>query len=183
VIICLSLLRVQALAGGVTPDRTTLLLGFGLLGAACTVALAGGRPLARPRPRLLPLLAGLVVGVALLLPGWWLRWQGHPAPGSFAPPAGFFGWIPMVALVSFAEETWLRGVVQPSLRSWLGPAGAIIAAALVFAAIHAPVYGAAAIPLDMGVGALIGLLRERLNSVAACGIAHTVADLGWWWIG
>jgi membrane protease YdiL (CAAX protease family) len=180
VIVALSLLRAQAVDGGAGPGRTTLLLGFGLLAAACTVAVAGDQVRV---VRVAHVLAGAAVGVALLLPGWWLHWQGHPAIATLAPPAGLFAWIPVVSLVSFAEEIWLRGVVQPGLRSRLGPATAVLAAAVVFAAIHVPTYGVQALPLDIGVGVLIGLLRERTGSVAACGIAHTVADLGWWWLG
>jgi membrane protease YdiL (CAAX protease family) len=84
--------------------------------------------------------------------------------------------------VAPAEELFLRGLVQPLLRRTVGAGGAILVAAILFAAIHLPAYGWSAMPLDLGVGLLLGWLREETRSVAACITAHTLADLGSWFL-
>jgi membrane protease YdiL (CAAX protease family) len=87
-----------------------------------------------------------------------------------------------MALVSAAEEVAFRGWLQPLARQAWGPLAAIIAVAGLFAAIHAGTYGWVALPLDFGVGVVLGCLREYTRSVAACGLAHFVADVGRWWL-
>jgi membrane protease YdiL (CAAX protease family) len=63
-----------------------------------------------------------------------------------------------------------------------GPPGAILLTAALFAAMHVANYGVAAIPLDLGVGIGLGLLRELTGRVGGCVAAHVIADLGSWWI-
>jgi len=131
---------------------------------------------------MLPLAIGAFLGAGLLAPSALLHLAGR---AQFAPPhpPGFAGWAMTVTLVAFSQEALLRGVIQPQLRRIIGPTAAIALAAVLFALIHVPAYGWPAIPLDLGVGVLLGLLRETSGSVAACGLAHAIADIGWWWIG
>ncbi|MDP9326399.1 MAG: CPBP family intramembrane metalloprotease [Candidatus Dormibacteraeota bacterium] len=140
----------------------------------------------RARLRRLPsptaLVVGATLGAALLTPGGWLLATGHHPPTATLSPLLLAAWAPAVLLVAAAEEIALRAGIQPWLTSALGPAPAIVVTAAVFATLHYPLYGAVALPLDLGVGVLIGLLRQHTGSVAACWLAHAIADLGTWWL-
>ncbi|MDQ6746830.1 MAG: CPBP family intramembrane metalloprotease [Candidatus Dormibacteraeota bacterium] len=126
--------------------------------------------------------AGIAVGVALLVPGLWLKFAGLPPRAWFVEPQALLLYSGALLLIAPAEELFLRGVLQPAFRSALGPGPAIVVTALLFAAIHVPAYGPAAVPLDLGVGIVLGWLRERTGSTASCALAHLVADLGAWWL-
>jgi membrane protease YdiL (CAAX protease family) len=161
------------------------LLGEPVAGLAFAVVLLAIAIPARPQLgnlRPLPLVAGIALGLALLLPGLWLAVGGQPPRMWFIAPQALLGYSAALLLVVPAEEILLRGVLQPAFRASLGPAPAIVVVALLFAAIHVPAYGPAAVPLDLGVGILFGWLRERSGSTAACGLAHLIADLGSWWL-
>jgi membrane protease YdiL (CAAX protease family) len=132
------------------------------------------------RPR--PLSAGIAVAALLLLPGVWLRAHGHPSASETFGTAFFLPLVPALLWIAPIEELFLRGLLQPKLRLVLGAGPAIVIVGLLFAFIHLPAYGWSAIPLDLGVGILLGWLREETGSVAACVAAHTLADLGGWFI-
>jgi membrane protease YdiL (CAAX protease family) len=179
-ILGLSGVRAMALHGG-APSIAT---GIGFAGALAALALL--MPAVGPRARHLPsarvLALGAGLGIALLVPGIMLRAGGHHTPTEVLPPLLLLGWAPAVCMVAAAEEVALRAVVQPRLRAAIGPAPAIVLVAVVFALMHYPLYGAGALPLDLGVGLLIGCLREYTGSVSACMLAHAVADVGAWWL-
>jgi hypothetical protein len=60
---------------------------------------------------------------------------------------------------------------------------AIAVGAAVFALIHLPRYGLAAMPLDAAVGLALGGLRALTGRVLPCAVAHTIADWGaWFWV-
>jgi membrane protease YdiL (CAAX protease family) len=96
--------------------------------------------------------------------------------------SAFLPWAAIAALVATLEETSIRGVLY---RRWAGEAGtvaAIVVGAAVFALIHLPRYGLAAVPLDAAVGLALGGLRALTGRVLPCAVAHTVADWGaWFW--
>ncbi|MEA2682855.1 MAG: protease family protein [Chloroflexota bacterium] len=128
------------------------------------------------------LIVGAAVGATLLLPGLWLHWAGLPPRAWYIPAPALAGYSAALLLIVPAEELFLRGALQPEIRRALGPGAAIGLTALLFAAIHVMAYGVVAIPLDFGVGLLLGWLRERTGSTAACIVAHLLADLGSWWL-
>ena len=70
-------------------------------------------------------------------------------------------------------------------QRWAGEIGtvaAVVVGAAVFALIHLPRYGLAAMPLDAAVGLALGGLRVLTGRVLPCAVAHTVADWGaWFW--
>ena len=121
------------------------------------------------------LVAGLMVGALLLAPV-------VSGPFSARPLSAFVPWAAIAALVATLEETSIRGVLY---RQWAGEAGtlaAIVVGAVVFALIHLPRYGLAAMPLDAAVGLALGGLRALTGRVLPCAVAHTVADWGaWFW--
>ena len=176
----LSAARAAALRGGAPSIPTGALFAAALLAPALAVPAIRARLQRPPAPR--SLVLGAALGLALLLPGAILRAAGHHTATEVLPAPLLAAWAPAVMLVAAAEEVALRAGLQPWLRSALGPGPAIVATAAVFAAIHYPLYGAAAMPLDLGVGLLIGCLREYTGSVSACWLAHAVADAGAWWL-
>lgn len=121
------------------------------------------------------ILIGLSVGAILIFPSV----SGHI---SSRPIDAFWGWAAIAAVVATLEETAIRGALY---RRWLeeaGPVVAIFAGAFVFALIHLPRYGLAAMPLDFAVGIALGGLRAATGRVLPCAIAHTIADWGaWFW--
>jgi membrane protease YdiL (CAAX protease family) len=173
--------RVVATSTGLPPALVTAVAAMSLMGLS---RLVGGSRLGTfstvGRPSLRAMGTGLGVGLLLLAPSAGLWLGRHPAASALAGPQAAWGWVPLVTFIALAEEVWLRGSLQPLLRLRLGPSSAVLAVALSFAAAHVPLYGSQVLPLDLGAGILIGVLRERSGSVAACGLAHVVADLGWW---
>ena len=121
------------------------------------------------------LVAGLMVGAILLAPV-------VTGPLSARPLSAFWTWAAIAALIATLEESSIRGVLY---RQWEGEAGtltAIVVGAAVFALIHLPRYGLAAMPLDAAVGLALGGLRALTGRVWPCTIAHTLADWGaWFW--
>jgi membrane protease YdiL (CAAX protease family) len=121
------------------------------------------------------LVAGLMVGAILLAPV-------VTGPLSARSLGAFWSWAAIAAVIATLEEISIRGVLY---RQWAGEAGtvaAIVAGAAVFALIHLPRYGLAALPLDAAVGLALGGLRALTGRVFPCAVAHTVADWGaWFW--
>jgi membrane protease YdiL (CAAX protease family) len=103
-------------------------------------------------------------------------------PGTAAPAGLLPGWAAVVTLVAVAEEAVLRGALWEALARWRGPYTAIAVTAVAFAALHAPLYGWAVVPLDLAVGVFLGALRVVAGSVTAPALTHTLADLAGWWL-
>ena len=121
------------------------------------------------------ILVGLSVGAILLAPG-------ISGPLTTRPLASFWSWAAIAAVVATLEETAIRGVLYRAWREEAGPLAAIAAGAIVFALIHLPRYGFAAMPLDLAVGFALGGLRALTGRVMPCAVAHTIADWGaWFW--
>jgi membrane protease YdiL (CAAX protease family) len=120
-------------------------------------------------------MLGVVVGALLISPAMTGRLAGRPL-------GDFWSWAAIAAIVATLEETAIRGVLY---RSWLtegGPLAAVGVGAIVFALIHLPRYGVAAMPLDFAVGLALGGLRAITGRVMPCAVAHTIADWGaWFW--
>jgi membrane protease YdiL (CAAX protease family) len=97
------------------------------------------------------------------------------------PHTAFVGWAAVVTVVATAEEVFLRGVLFDHLERH-GTAVAIAVPALAFAALHLPLYGWGAVPLDLAVGVWLGALRSVSNSWVAPVAAHVLADWAAWWL-
>jgi len=153
----------------------TLLFSAILLGLAASSGWRPGRPGGRA-------LGWGVVGAAVLCaPPALLRLLGAH---SLAPPPAvpLLGWVPTVLVVAAAEEILLRGALFDAVTAMFGDAAAVAVAAAAFAALHVPLYGWGAIPLDLAAGVWLGSLRVASGGVAAPATAHALADLAWWWL-
>jgi membrane protease YdiL (CAAX protease family) len=177
---------IEASAGGLAVG---LAFGMGLV----ALALTGGARIQRPRSLRSSIAGGMVVGallIALALLGMAvagrLSWAGPAAGPSVGPgawvAAGFAPWAAITVLVATSEELLLRGALFDATERAVGAGVAVVATSLVFALIHVPLYGWHVVPLDLGVGLLLGGLRLVTGGVSAPAAAHTIADLATWWL-
>ncbi len=154
------------------------LFGAGLL----TIGVAAGWRPSRVGPRqaarfvALGLAGGLVLAATALV-GPHPVWSAELAAGFPIGP-----WAAATILVASAEEIVLRGSLFDRLASTLGIGAVVVATSLAFALIHVPVYGWSAVPLDLGVGLVLGGLRLASGGIVAPAVAHTVADLAVLWL-
>jgi membrane protease YdiL (CAAX protease family) len=159
-----------------------LLVGVAFGAVLAGIGFAGGW---RPRRSSARSLAGsLVAGsaAALALVALALLGRVHGPWIPLDPGASLVPWAQVTILVATAEELVLRGALLEAVSDGWGPAVAIAATAAVFALLHVPLYGWAVVPLDAGVGVLLGGLRVMTGGVLAPAVAHVVADLAAWWL-
>ena len=105
------------------------------------------------------------------------------ALGPRATSATLTWWVPLVSVVALSEELVLRGALFSALSSGHGDVVAVAATALLFAAIHLPLYGVGAMPIDLCAGVFLGSLRVLSGGVAAPALAHVLADVATGWVG
>ena len=75
-----------------------------------------------------------------------------------------------------AEEAFFRGFLYGKLERW-GTAVAVAASALAFALVHVPLYGTAALPVDVGAGLLLSWQRAATGGGSVPAATHTLANL------
>jgi membrane protease YdiL (CAAX protease family) len=82
-------------------------------------------------------------------------------------------WVGVGLLAAFVEETVYRGHLQPIFVEKWGRLWGILACAALFSAFH---FQPAPLPFltKLGVGVVLGLLRERTGTLWAAGLAHTL---------
>ncbi len=176
-----------AARGRIAPAGVVTLLGVGaLLLRGRIVSLPGG-----PRIALLALLLGSVAVAALTVPvaaGVRRERRGAvlvvgaaavllaTAAALPAVPAPLGPWaLPLALLAAVAEEALFRR----AMYGWLEPAGPAIAIAVTataFALIHLPLYGAAALPVDLGAGLLLSWQRWASGTWAVPAATHGLAN-------
>jgi membrane protease YdiL (CAAX protease family) len=149
-----------------------LLGGYVAIGLA-SVAIARPvtrRPPSRARDPWLPLAVGaLAVGALAVLTA---RLLAGPAP---ALPVS-------VAIVAFnvaaavAEEAFFRGFLYGRLEPW-GTGVAVAVSALAFALLHLPLYGTAALPVDLGAGLLLSWQRSATGTWTVPAATHAFANV------
>jgi membrane protease YdiL (CAAX protease family) len=83
-------------------------------------------------------------------------------------------------MVATLEELVVRGRLQPALTAELGVLPALCISGAIFALIHLPHYGPAALPLDFAAGLALAGLRATSGRVLPCAVAHVVADWAAW---
>jgi membrane protease YdiL (CAAX protease family) len=141
-------------------------------------AFAGVRPrLPAPGALAIGLVGGAVLVACSLI--------GRPvvALHPYAALPQLVTWTPLVTLIAIGEEALLRGALFSAAQVRWGTAAALAVSTLTFAAMHLPLYGLAAMPLDLAVGLWLGGLRVLTGGFAAPAAAHAAADLASGWLG
>ncbi len=149
-----------------TPDATRIALLSAVFAAILVASLLV--PVARDVARLNPTV---VLAVGLLGVGLAAAVSGRPA----AAPLGAAA-LPLSLFAALAEEALFRRAAY----GWLDRYGAAIAiggSALLFAAIHVPLYGAAAFPVDLGAGLLLSWQRWANGTWTVPAATHAAANL------
>jgi membrane protease YdiL (CAAX protease family) len=82
--------------------------------------------------------------------------------------------LAVVAAVS--EEALFRGVLYGRLERF-GPMVAVVGSAVVFALVHLPGYGVAAMPVDLGAALLLSWQRYACGRWTVPAVTHVVANL------
>lgn len=155
-------------------------LGAGSLRLPITVAIfgvmLGGSLLVKgtDRPRPIGVAIALVAGFGALGLGAALLPMNVPLPA--------LQWaVPLVVLAAVAEEAFFRRVMYGAIERWVpGRAAvplAVLVSAALFAAIHVPLYGTAAIPLDLGAGLLLSWQRWASGTWTVPATTHVTANL------
>jgi membrane protease YdiL (CAAX protease family) len=152
---------------------------WGLPGSVAVAALATGYlalgvvaarvqgPAGRPAPLGWPavLAAGLAaVGAASLI--------GGPAVALRSDSAA----LGLVVLAAVAEEALFRGALYGLLER-LGPVAAVPGSAVAFALLHVPLYGMAAVPVNLGAGLLFAWQRWASGRWTVPAATHAAANL------
>jgi membrane protease YdiL (CAAX protease family) len=137
-----------------------LALGAGALAVRDPDA-GGGAPLGWA----LPLASGLV---AVLLAGM----VAGPAPDRRVGAAA----AGLALLAAVAEEALFRRLLFGRLLAH-GPVVAVVGSAAVFALVHLPAYGVAALPVDLGAGMLLSWQRYASGRWTVPAVTHALANL------
>ena len=153
--VAVALLLARALVPGATarPAALLTLLYAAVLLGSIAVPLVGSPRTARPWPA--TIVGSAAVAASVLV-------AGPPAPLRLVALA-----LPMNAFAAVSEEALFRRLLYGRLERF-GAAAAIGVTAVAFAAIHLPLYGVVALPLDLGAGLLFSWQRFASGSWAAC---------------
>lgn len=190
---------VPALVLGYGIDTTGVLLGSTAAGqlAFLAVGYAYTRyrdvevPVRRPSKRDLlfaggGVVAALALAIALSLALTALNLVPDSVIGEVAAtdPAFLLGLAVLsVLIVAPAEELLFRGAIQGRLRQRVGPAGAVVGAALVFGSVHLANYTGAFAPIVAGalliaaVGCVFGVLYEYTENLVVPVAAHATYNV------
>jgi membrane protease YdiL (CAAX protease family) len=150
-----------------TLDHAVPLLAAGYL--ALGVAALAPRPPVRQAPaplgRALPLGLGLaaVAGAAV---------AAGPVPDRRVGGAA----VALALVAAVAEEALFRRLLYDRLLRF-GAAVAVLGTALLFAAVHLPAYGVAAMPVDLGAALLLSWQRYASGRWTVPALTHAVANL------
>jgi membrane protease YdiL (CAAX protease family) len=153
--------------GGTAAALPLLAAGYLVLGvAALAVGATGGHSGARaPLGWMVPLALGLAGVAGAVVVG------GPVADRRVGVVAGG---LALVAAV--AEEALFRRVLYDRLLRF-GVVGAVAGSAVVFALVHLPAYGVAAMPVDLGAALLLSWQRYASGRWTVPAVTHAVANL------
>lgn len=157
------LLRLRILQA---PDATRVVL----LALVFTTILVASLlvPVARDVAYLHPAIVAVVglagVGLATLV-------AGRPVPAPLGVAA-----LPLALLAAVAEEALFRRAAYGWFARY-GPAVAVVGSALLFAAIHVPLYGVSALPVDLGAGLLLSWQRWASGTWTVPAATHAAANV------
>lgn len=152
-----------------SPSGLLAIVAAGIAGILWPVpapaAAPAGPPAASPVRRWIVVVA---IGVGAFAVARALATPVHP-PATIAAAAAT-----VVAAVS--EEAFFRRLAYGWL-AWWGPALAVAGAAILFALVHIPGYGARVVPLNLAAALLLGWQRWATGGWSAPAITHAAANL------
>ena len=129
-----------------------------------SLVVPAGRGIGRVSPAAASVVGLTALGGAALVAG-----PAVPLPAA--------GWVlPLSLLAAVAEEALFRRVAYSRLERW-GAVVAVVGSASLFAAVHLPLYGVAAVPVDLGAGLVFGWQRWVTGSWATPAATHAAANL------
>jgi hypothetical protein len=160
--VCLLLLRLRILQ---SPNATRVALLVVVFATILVTSLLV--PVARDAARLHPALVAVtgLAGVCLAAIA-----AGRPVSAPLGTTA-----LPLALLAAVAEEALFRRAAY----GWLARSGSGIAfagSALLFAAVHVPLYGVAAFPVDLGAGLLFSWQRWASGNWTVPAATHAAAN-------
>ena len=82
--------------------------------------------------------------------------------------------LPVVLFGPFGEEMTFRGLLQPSLSSWLSPSAAIAITSVIFASLHW--YRGLMLPLVAFFGAILGWTQLASGTLRAPIVLHILIN-------
>lgn len=85
--------------------------------------------------------------------------------------------INLIVIAPISEEIALRGIVFTRIETTTNPITAIIVSSILFGLIHLMAGGIILVVGSFIMGAMLGLVFYKTNSLFACFIAHAVANL------
>jgi membrane protease YdiL (CAAX protease family) len=144
------------------------LLAAGYLAMAATALAAPARAAVEAAPPLgwaVPLGIGLA---AVALAGVVAGPAPPPRVGAVAAGLGL--------LAAVAEEALFRRLLYARLARY-GAVAAVLGSATLFALVHLPAYGTAALPVDLGAGLLLSWQRFASGRWTVPAVTHAVANL------
>jgi membrane protease YdiL (CAAX protease family) len=152
-----------------TPSGLLAIVAAGIAGilwpVRVTAATSTGSPAASPMNRWIVVVA---IGVGAFAVARVLATPVH-APATVAAAAA-------TAVAAVSEEAFFRRLVYGWL-AWWGPALAVAGAAILFALVHIPGYGARVVPLNLAAALLLGWQRWATGGWSAPAITHAAANL------
>ena len=155
--------------GSLTPPVATVI--FGGLGAL-SLAAAAGAAAAAERERALPAWSVLAVGAAAVAAAT----TASTLPGPALPARGGAMVLALVTGAAVAEEAFFRRLLYGRLLRW-GVGAAVVGSAVAFGLVHVPLYGTAALPVDLGAGLLLSWQRWASGTWAVPAATHALANL------
>jgi membrane protease YdiL (CAAX protease family) len=143
-------------------DATVLFTLLGVVGALWPVP-------AERRRSMLICSAVFVAGVATFF-------AGRLIGGGHRPAVPTYSVLLLNSLAAVSEELFFRRLVQGVLAH-RGTAVAAAGSALLFAAVHVPIYGLWVLPIDLGAGALLAWQRAATGTWTVSAATHVIANL------
>ena len=150
----------------VQPTAPMAVLMFGAIGLGSLAV-----PASREQPRLRPAVA-LAIGIGAVSLIWFVTSAPPPVPRGPLLAA-----LALNTLAAIAEEAFFRRFLYDRAQNRVGAAGAIAVTAVLFAAIHVPIYGPSVFWVDLGAGLLFGWQRWASGTWTAPAATHVFANL------
>jgi membrane protease YdiL (CAAX protease family) len=161
----ITFLASRPLAPGSPGGRTVLFaVGYVAVGLASLNVPAGDRTNG-------PVSAGAALAVGAAAVALAALAAGSPIPAPWGAAA-----LPLSLVAAVAEEALFRRAAYARLLP-LGAVAAVVGSAVLFALIHLPAYGVAALPVDLGAGLLLSWQRWASGTWTVPAATHALANL------